>query len=252
MTTQAAFRAGLLDAHVAAPEGLRDGASGPAGKRYDVYRNNVTHSLIAALETAFPLVRKLIGAENFTALAPLYVRAHPPKSALMMFYGADFPEFIDGFAPLAHIGYLSDAARLDLALRRSYHAADAPALTADALQTIPPDQLGSLAFSMMPATRILRSDWPLFDIWRFNTQDGAPPPSATPQDVLITRAEFDPAPHLLPAGAADWLDAMHRGAGFESAVEATTARHPEFDLAAALTLALGTSALQRPQDKDLK
>ena len=248
MTTQAAFRAGLLDAGTPLPDGLVDGNNAPAGKRYDVYRNNVTHALIAALETAFPLVAKLIGAQNFAALAPFYVRSHPPSSPLMMFYGADFPAFIAGFEPLAEIGYLADAARLDYALRLSYHAADVAPLTAHDLAAIPEQTLATTPLTLAPSTRILRSDWPLFDIWRFNAEDAAPQPRAMAQDVLITRPEFDPTPHLLPEGAADWLDAMAQGAGFEAAAEQTLGAHPDFDLTATLTLLLGTAAVQRPQN----
>lgn len=248
MSVQSAFRAGLLDAGTPVPEGLTDGADHPAGKRYDVYRNNVTHALIAALETAFPLVAKLIGDQNFAALAPLYVRNHPPTSPLMMFYGDEFPEFISAFQPLAEIGYLADAARLDYAMRQSYHAADAPALTPQDLAAMPEDLLAQSALSLAPATRIIRSDWPLFDIWRFNAAENAPQPRAVAQDVMVTRPEFDPSPHLLPHGAADWLALMTQGVGFEPAAEQTLKTHPDFDLTATLTLLLSTGALRRPKD----
>lgn len=246
--SQDSFREALLDATQKVPEGLLDKSGAPAGARFSVYRNNVIVSLSEALATAFPLVRQLLGAETFGRLAALFVRAHPPASPLMMFYGEALPRFLTSFEPLRHIGYLPDCARLDLALRQSYHAADATLFSASALPegTDPLD----LRLKLAPASRIVRSPWPLYDIWRFNTESDAPKPRATAQDVLVTRPEYDPQPHLLPAGGADWLTRLENGLTLGEAAEQTLDAHPDFDLTHVLTLVLSSGALVTCNTKD--
>lgn len=233
------FRASLLDPARATPDGLRDGKGRAAGKRYDVYRNNVTHSLIEALETAFPFTHKLIGPSRFAAIAPDFVRAHPPSSPLMMFYGAAFPDFIGSHDATAQIAYLPDAARVDLAMRHSYHAADAAPFD-PAVLAVDAEALMALRLPLAPATQIVRSHWPLHDIWRFAHGETSDQPRAIAQDLLITRIDFDPTVHLLPEGAADWLSALSGGARFDEAIGAA----PEgFDIESALGLAISAQAL---------
>src|SRR6056297_4262947 len=96
---QSTFRAALLDAEATRPDGLTDGAGAPAGRRFDVYRNNVAVSLADALEAAFPVIAKLVGTRNFRLLAGAFLRSHPPQSPLMMFYGAEMPTFLSTFGP---------------------------------------------------------------------------------------------------------------------------------------------------------
>lgn len=216
--TQAQFRAAILDPEAAVPEGLRDPEARPAGRRFSVYRNNVAVSLTEALETAFPVVRKIVGEDFFRAMAGVFLRVHPPLSPVLMFYGAEMPAFLRSFPPVAHLTYLPDVARLEQALREAYHAADAAPLTPDALSQ-GADLLSARA-SLAPAVRIVRSAHPLHMIWRFNTVARAPKPAAVAEDVLVTRPGFDPVVSLLPAGGAAFIAALARGETLGTAIVA--------------------------------
>lgn len=237
--SQHSFSQALLAPDLPIPEGLTDGQGAPAGKRFAVYRNNVTVSLIDALEAGFPVVAKLIGAENFRNIAREYLRSEPPVSPLMMLYGAGFPAFLTSFPPLAKYAYLPDVARLEYALRESYHAADHTPVAPEALGQIAPDALSQLRFTLAPSLRLLASPWPVHALWFYNTQDGAPKPVAAAQSVLITRIGYDPTPHLLPDGAAAFISALQAGQSLGDAAESA----PDFDLSATLGLLLSTESI---------
>ncbi len=240
--SQTTFHTALLDPSAAVPDGLLDANAQPAGRRFSVYRNNVAVSLTEAMHQAFPVITKLLGAKNMDGLSGIFLRKHPPSSPLMMFYGEEFPEFLAGMEQLSHLGYLADVARLELAQRRSYHAADSEAAPADAL-ALPPEDIMQAKLGLAPSLQVLRSDWPVFSIWRFNTEDDAPKPEPRAEDVVITRPEYDPVPHLLPEGGADWITAIQTGKTIGGAFEETAAHSPEFDLGATLALLLQGGAI---------
>ncbi|MBO9449987.1 putative DNA-binding domain-containing protein [Tropicibacter sp. R16_0] len=240
--TQDQFRAALLDSAQAVPEGLLDANDAPAGRRFNVYRNNVAVSLTEAMHQAFPVITKLLGAQNMDGLAGIFLRQYPPSSPLMMHYGDAFPDFLAGMQQLSHLGYLPDVARLELALRRSYHAADSTAISPEAL-AIDPEILMEATIEFAPAMQLIRSDWPIASIWTFNTQDGSPKPQAVAEDVLITRVEFDPEPHVLPSGGADWIDALMAGKTIGEAHEIAEGLSPGFGLGATLALLLQGGAI---------
>jgi hypothetical protein len=240
--SQTTFHAALLDPSAAIPEGLLDADAQPAGRRFSVYRNNVAVSLTEAMHQAFPVITKLLGPQNMDGLSGIFLRKHPPASPLMMFYGEAFPDFLSGMEQLSHLGYLPDVARLELALRRSYHAADSTPAPAEAL-AVPPEDIMRARLGFAPSMQVLDSDWPIFSVWRFNTEEDAPKPTPGPEAVLITRPEYDPAPHLLSEGGAHWLAGLQAGQTIGDAFEKTAAKFPDFDLGATLALLLQGGAI---------
>ena len=72
--SQSAFTAAMMDPAAARPAGVRDQNDAPAGRRFDVYRNNVAVSLTDALATGFPVVAKLLGDVTFKNISGVYLR----------------------------------------------------------------------------------------------------------------------------------------------------------------------------------
>jgi hypothetical protein len=100
-TTVRAFAAALDDPSAATPAMTRGRMGAPDARRFAVYRNNVAVGLIGALEARYPVSRRVAGEELFRAMARAFVRAHRPRSPVMIAYGGEFPEFV--------AAYLADA-----------------------------------------------------------------------------------------------------------------------------------------------
>lgn len=234
--SQSAFVAALLDPALPVPEGLVGPDGQPAAKRFDVYRNNTVGGLTKALEAGFPAVRKLVGEPFFAAMAGVFLRAHPPKDRVLMLYGAEFPAFLADFSPVAHLGYLPDVARLEQAIRESYHAADH--VPAD-LAGLTPEALVGRRLRLAPSVRLVRSRWPVHAIWAAN-MDGGPAPVPGAQDVLVVRRGFDPMPLLMGVGGGAFVTALTQG---HTVAEAIDLGGQEFDAGAALGALLAQGAI---------
>jgi hypothetical protein len=231
------FAAALLSADLPAPAGLEGPTGAPAGKRFDVYRNNVAVSLTEALETGFPVLRKLLGPEFFAAMAGVFLRRHPPASPVLFLYGARMPDFLSGFPPVAHLPYLADVARLELALRGAYHAADAVPLDPAALAALPPEALETTRLTFSPPVRLIRSDHPVHGIWAANCDPSAPRPRPGAQTAMVTRPGFDPLVDPLTPEDGALVARLMDGQPLGSAAE------PGGDLASVLSLLFTRQAI---------
>jgi hypothetical protein len=232
----AAFAPGLIDPDCQVPVGV----IGPGGKgairRYNVYRNNVTVSLIDALAAVFPATQRITGVEFFRAMARFYVRATPPQSPLLFEYGGAFPDFIAQYEYAQGMPYLADTARIERAWLDAYHAADMPQLLGQTLVKVPYDLLPDVTFVAHPAARIVQSAFPALSIFAANRGDGPVRriESATAEDTLITRPENEVMVRCLPPGGATFLMKLLAGNALGEAAAFAIETSSDFDLSANL------------------
>ena len=141
---------GLTDPGYAVPQAVTGPDGKAAAKRYNVYRNNVTVSLIDALAAVFPATQRITGVEFFRAMARFHIRATPPRSPLLFEYGHDFPDFIQRYEYAQPMPWLPDVARIERAWLNAYHASDVSALRGETLVTVLADSLLRTARALRP------------------------------------------------------------------------------------------------------
>lgn len=240
----ACFVPPLLDPEHATPERVAGPNGKVAVKRFNVYRNNVTVSLVDALAATFPATQRITGETFFRAMARFHVRETPPTSPLLFEYGRDFPDFIARYEYAQSMPWLADVARIERAWLDAYHAADAPALAPTALAAVPPERLGDVVFDTHPATRLIRSDYPAVTIFAVNRENGQVGRIETtaPESALITRPELEVAARHLTPGADILLARLLAGDPLGTAAAEAASKNPDLDLAAAIAAALDAGA----------
>jgi hypothetical protein len=230
----AAFAAALVDPELETPAIV----AGPVGKgairRYNVYRNNVTVSLIDALAAVYPAVQRITGVDFFRAMARFHIRETPPTSPLLFEYGRDFPAFIAQYGYAQSMPWLADTARLERAWLDAYHAEDAAPLSAETLAAVAPERLADLVFIAHPATRIVRSPFSVVTIFAANRSGERVGriDASSPEDALITRPDLDVLVRHLPTGGAVFLLKLMTGQSLGEAAASALRASPTFDIAA--------------------
>lgn len=241
--TEAAFAAAILDPALPPPAGLTTARGAPDEKRFAVYRNNVAVGLRKALAARFPVVERLVGEAFFALIARAYIAGARPASPLLFAYGDDFADFIETFAPAASVPYLADVARIEAAVTRAYHAADAAPLAIAQLAALPPERLAETRLAPHPAAAMVRSRFPVGSIWQAHQSETVAPVSAAGGEaVLVARPGFEVGIHILPTRDAGFAAALFAGEMLGDAAAQALAADPDFDFGGALVGLTGLGA----------
>lgn len=235
------FAHGLENRLQGPPDGLFDGAPQDRQAGWQVYLNNVTHSLVSALAETFPVCEELVGNDFFRFAARTFLLEGLPSSPVLLEFGHHFPDFLARFEPASTLPWLGDVARLEFCWLKSYHAEDRAGLPTTTLAALSPDLIGQSSLALDPSVYFLHSHYPVCEIWHAHQTPGADLARidlSKPECVLILRhREAVNVMSISPAMTA-FLEALARGIPL---IEANAAAHEagvNFDLQNALNLLL--------------
>lgn len=261
-TTTARWADLLLEPGDCAPAGLRSWNGSDPARRFAVHRNNVLAGLGDALAETFPVLREVVGADCFGALALAFVHQHPPRHPVLADWGAEFGPWLDHIvtptSDLAALPWLGDLARLEQLRQRCCHAADACALSPQALagRLADPARLPHWRPGWHPAAAVWRSRWAGLSLWSAHQRlDPSQPVSLAgldihrPEAALLLRSAADEVLMWpLSASAAAFCAALASGSPFGEAQRLSLSEPgaDTFDLVELLTLLLRHGVLVEP------
>ena len=245
---QARFAAAIaLRDETAVERELFVGPPGRVRNLIGIYRGNARANWTKALESAYPVVRQLVGEEFFHGLAREYARAEPSASGDLNLFGHVFAQFLATFPPARALPYLPDVARLEWAVHRAFYAADATPLSLDGCAAIREDQLGALHFRLAPACAVVPSRFPIVRVWVVH-QPGyageiAVDLAAGGEVAFVYRPGFRVEVAALEAGEAVFLGQCVAGQALGAALDAALTANAGFDLQAVLLRWLQAGAI---------
>jgi len=228
-----------------APWIVDDGIDSEA--RIGIYRNNVRAGFAKTLVLEFPVIERLVGSAYWRQLAREFQAAHPSRSGNLHHIGAPFAAFLRQRFGATPYAYLADVAELEWAYQEALVAADAPPLDVGALRSIAPKQYPQLVFTLHPACRLVRTEYPVIRIWRANQPDVPVPETIDLRSaadlILVRRAAASIEFIALPPGQFAFLQAMSRSAPLGEAIDAALAVDDAFDAGQALRGCVALGAL---------
>ncbi len=220
-----------------------------SSRRIQVYQNNVRTTLAEVLQAHFSVVSTLVGEGSFQALAQRYAKQHPPSTGNVTDYGGQFPQFISCVPELKDLPYLQDVATVEWAYIEAYHAMDSDFLSLETLASVPESKHAELTFQFVPSVRMLKSIFPIFDIWQFvkyhsDKDDSTLNIDRGGQAVLVLRQSNRVNVVSLTSEEYEFAKQVQNGHSLHTLVQSLMEKFDKFDLQSILHkfFALGTIA----------
>jgi hypothetical protein len=157
---QAAFQAGVLAGEepdtAAILSSIRDSKRTDRATLFGVYVNAYRLRLAEFVSKDYPVLREILGEEEFEALAIAYTEETRSRQPNARWYASRLPEFMGGHCRWRKRTDWIDLARFERALADAFDSADAPALDMSAFSSISSALVPHLRFELHPSVRLLQ------------------------------------------------------------------------------------------------
>lgn len=208
-------------------EDLADSLRLPPGvdpnTRLAVYRDGYPARIVEALENAYPAIANICGEGSFAALALRYLRANDVAALSLNRIGAQLPTHCARDPLAAELPFLPDLAELEWAVLVALHSADTSPIDAAVFGAWNMDDWERVVLRFQPSARVLRSRWPIRDLWASRDTPRDEIDIAIddhPQDVLVYRRGYDVECRSLPATEAVALTSLMAAVPLGEAMQA--------------------------------
>ena len=181
----------------------------PGGKltqqeRLNIYRDTMHTAHTGALAQTYKSCEKILGEKYFKQIANKYFYEYPATNQNLNLYWQSFPLFLQHWGQnhteLSDYQYLPDLAQLELAYEQAYYAKDDPLFDFSSLAALSDDSQRQLRFKLSAALSILRSNYPIYEIWLANQEhDHSQEINAIhePQYLCVAREDLKPIIHKI-------------------------------------------------------
>lgn len=230
---QRQLAAEILGAVAPAPpaaSGLHESLRLPEGVDVDtrlaVYRNGYPARLLDAMRDVFPAIANICGAPAFAGLTSRYVQSRDLSRTALNAIGNEFPDYSTVDPLCGDLPFLPDLVSLEWQVLCSFHACDLPPVDAARFAAWDLDDWDRAVLSFQPSVAVVRSSWPLCDLW---TSRDTPRDEIDidlidrPQIVLVHRRGDDVECSVLEPTAALLLETLLGGATLGEAMQTLTA-----------------------------
>jgi hypothetical protein len=222
---QALFQARLLTGDESVLDHLAGG-----GRFMGVYEHAYSGRLAEILAEDFPTLRRLLGDEEFDAMARAYVAAHPSSTRSVRWVGGHLADWLALTQEGAARPELAELAAFEWALGLAFDAEDGPVLCVEDLAELSPEGWPGLAFVFHPSLSVVTLAHDVVAYWRAVSEgqtDIAPPSLAEePARVAVWRDAAELGVRYRPLGAdeAAGLELMRAGGDFATLCEVLAER----------------------------
>ena len=206
-----------------------DAADPLALRGLQAYQSNGHCLAERSLRAAYPAIERMLGNDNFNALARDFWHRHPPTVGDLARWGDALPPFLADNESLANVPYLADVARAEWALHQAATAADAMPDPASFARLGSGDARG-LALTLAPGTRLVSSAYPVATLvmsHRFEKPGLAEAAqklsTQTPETALVWRDRLHPRLMEVSQVEATLVRALLQGLDLPSALDAALA-----------------------------